>query len=753
MKTRKLFALTISLIMGMTSLTGCGMGGFQKEKNGATLELSMDNSWKSTPALQSVSHDPHFSVGAHVLCSKVMPYTGEREYCWIDPITKENTRFLPKCAENLEQLERLDSSPIKFHDGTFGIICLIYKGLGGGEIEIHRRCMEVYDEDLTLIETVELPDEMFDMVYADASKICTDKDGNWYVVQPDPEQNYKEVVHCYQFKDGKFLEYGVAETEDEYFRYMFTTADGTVHIVYHNFDHDDNYYDKVYKLDAVNHSAERVYLAVGGEAYQYAAGMNGYDFFYVNSNGLYGVKGSEQIQLVNWINSDFMPYHVQSFIPMEDGNFIVGDGNDGFSYITPRSQEEIDNTKLISMAAVDLSGSLLEAVMDYNREDNGYRFVVKDYGEYSTTEEPYKGYEVMKDDMLNGIVADLICTDGVNFESLASKGLFADWYTLMDADEEFHREDYYENFFEAYEYRGKLCRLGINFTVMTNTAKTEFVGEEQGQSLAQQLDIPLQDGMQRFVCQPAEQLVEPWMRRYQTGIINRDTAECYFDSPDFVKLLEELNSIPQGDAFYSSEGEVWITDEGGNFMPQEYGINWRENRVLYNDMTLSEPMNIRTLRRMYFGDEDITLTGYPMVIDEGNGGVFNTEFTVSINAQSKEQEAIWDMIKYLLSEDYQRKMRFTLPVNRAAMEKKIDIDEHNVTFAAFGEVFIGELESWESDIFRDYIEGIRTCYYYDYKVHDILMEEAEKMLAGDQSPQECADMMQSRVSIYLSEQS
>jgi ABC-type glycerol-3-phosphate transport system substrate-binding protein len=164
-------------------------------------------------------------------------------------------------------------------------------------------------------------------------------------------------------------------------------------------------------------------------------------------------------------------------------------------------------------------------------------------------------------------------------------------------------------------------------------------------------------------------------------------------------------------------------------------------------------MNIRTLRRMYFGDEDITLTGYPMVIDEGNGGVFNTEFTVSINAQSKEQEAIWDMIKYLLSEDYQRKMRFTLPVNRAAMEKKIDIDEHNVTFAAFGEVFIGELESWESDIFRDYIEGIRTCYYYDYKVHDILMEEAEKMLAGDQSPQECADMMQSRVSIYLSEQS
>ena len=63
------------------------------------------------------------------------------------------------------------------------------------------------------------------------------------------------------------------------------------------------------------------------------------------------------------------------------------------------------------------------------------------------------------------------------------------------------------------------------------------------------------------------------------------------------------------------------------------------------------------------------------------------------------------------------------------------------------------LEEWESDLLREYVHGIRKSFYYDHRIQDILMEEAEKMLAGDQTPQECAEMMQSRVSIYLSEQS
>ncbi len=738
MKKTRILAFLLTLTIAAVPLNGCG---FEKEYEGATLELSMEHSWRSEKTLKSVTYGPHFSVGTHILCSKTLPNGGGVEYCWYDLETQTGTRFKPQCNEELEPLERMDSAPIEFSDGTFGIVCMIYQNKGGGEFDIHRRCMEVYDENLNLLETRELPKQMFGDNYFYSKFTLADKDGNWYVMRADEETDYQEKLHCY---NSDFQLYGTAESPSEFFNYMFTTADGTVYASYLLSDNFNNAYEKLYKLDAVNHSAEPASLTLES-ASGYMTGTNGYDFYYQTQYGIFGVKGEETTQLVNWINSDLM--NVNTCIAVDDGTFVVSDGN-GYWHLMPRTQEEIDSIQTITLAAVDLDISLLKAVMNYNREETGYRILVKDYGEYDTPDEPHKGYEIMKEDMMNGIIADMICADGQNFESLASKELFADWYDLMDADPEFNREDYFRNFFEAYEYKDKLLRLGVGYEIMTGIAKTEYVGTEQGLSLGQQLDIPLKEGMDRWIYSPAEILAETWMRNFQTGTINRETAECYFDSPDFVKLLEELNRIPGEDDFYQT-----MNDNYG----YNYKTNWTEDRVLFSDIPLGgSPMSIRTIRRYYFGDADLTLTGFPMVqvenIDRGNGGVFDTAFTVSINAQSAEKEKIWDFMKHLLSEDYQKKQD-TLPVHRGALEFQIEQDEHNVGFMAFGQMFVGALEPWESDILRDYIEGVRTCSYYDYRVHDILMEEAEKMLAGDQTPQETAEMMQSRVSIYLSEQS
>ncbi len=733
---RKLTAIAIAAAMMLGGFTGCG---FQKE-DGATLELSMENSWHIDKTLKSVTHDPHFAVGTHILCSRVLPNGGGTEYCWYDLETQLGTRFKPQCTKEIEPLERVNSDPIEFSDGTFGIVCMIYQGKGGGEFDIHRRCMEIYDENLNLIETRELPHQMFGDDYFRPNDTFADKDGNWYVMRADESTNYEQMIHSY---NSDFQLYGRAEPPSDMFNYMFATADGTVYASYLQYDNAGGAYEKLYKLDAVNHSAEPTSLTLES-AYGYMMGTNGYDFYYQTQYGIFGVKGEETTQVVNWINSDLM--NVYTCIPVDDGTFVVND-NSGYWHLTPRTQEEIDSIQTITLAAVDLDTSLLGTVMNYNREETGYRILVKDYGEYDTPDEPHKGYEVMKEDMMNGIIADMICADGQNFESLAGKGLFADWYELMDADPEFNREDYFQNFFEAYEYKDKLLRLGVSHEIMTGIAKTEYVGTAQGLSLGEQLDIPLQEGMDRWIYSPAETLADAWMRNFQTGTINRETAECYFDSPDFVKLLEELNRIPREDDFY-----LTMNDNYG----ENYKTNWTEDRVLFNEIPLGDdPIGIRSIRRYYFGDADITLTGFPMVqvenMDRGNGGVLDAWFTVSINAQSVEKEKIWDFMKYLLSEEYQKKV--SLPVHRGALEFQIEQAEHNVNFTAFGQMFVGALEPWESDILRDYIEGVRTCSYYDYRVHDILLEEAEKMLAGDQTPQECAAMMQSRVSLYLSEQS
>ena len=64
-----------------------------------------------------------------------------------------------------------------------------------------------------------------------------------------------------------------------------------------------------------------------------------------------------------------------------------------------------------------------------------------------------------------------------------------------------------------------------------------------------------------------------------------------------------------------------------------------------------------------------------------------------------------------------------------------------------------EITEEEMAAFYDYVQNINTCYYYDETVYNILWEEMQMVLAGDQTPEEAAKMIQIRASIYLSEQS
>ncbi len=746
MKRIRCFFMAAVLLATMLPLSGCGL----TKEDGSTLELSMDHSWRTEQTMQSMSHGPLLSFGSNLLCSKALT-TGEGiEFCWYDLETGEKNR-LPgtpmQCVETLSPLERLGVNIIRLPDGNIGIYCNIYQNLGGGESEVHRKCMEVFDTQLQYLETREIPTDF--AVHPDfngmdsSTSLSMDGQGNWYAFH----HNYYSEESVLEVYNSEYQKYGeiVFPANTVFSPCLFSGADGSMYAAFNFQDGAYAYYQKVYRLDAENRTCVETKVTVPQLCYEYRTGTNGYDYYYMTNDGLYGVKDDECTEVIDWINSDFMPEDILNFFPIEDGSFLLMDENRRWWHAKPRTQEEIDATTLISLAAVEYSEELLNAVIDYNREDSGYRIIVVDYSDYHTAENPDFGYDIMKQDMLDGRVADIVCTDGVNFESLAAKGLFVDWYDLMDADESFDRADYLENFFEACEYDGKLQRLGFSYVIETGTAKTELAGDTQGLSLGQQLDAAQKQGIDAFYYSPAEVLAQSWMSNLQTGCIDRKTLQCYFDSPEFVQFLELLNSIPQGDKFYEAaqNGAYSINEQ----KPYQNGM------IFLNTKSIAQPIDFRAIRRADFFDADITLVGVPMVQDEGNGGVFNVPFTVSVNAQSKEHAAIWDFMKFFLSEDYQKRLTASMPIHEGALEYKLEEAEDMVTANVGGTVFIGEMEEWESDLLRDYIHGIRTCWYYDRKVYDILMEETDKMLAGDQTPQEAAQVMQSRVTIYLSEQS
>ena len=109
----------------------------------------------------------------------------------------------------------------------------------------------------------------------------------------------------------------------------------------------------------------------------------------------------------------------------------------------------------------------------------------------------------------------------------------------------------------------------------------------------------------------------------------------------------------------------------------------------------------------------------------------------------------------MLSEENQRALdvaqrRYSFPVLRSALEE--DMDNACKGDRRYDLEYIGAMTQEERDFLMRYIEGITAFYYCDPSIADIIIEEAEMCYAGDQTAEQAAEKIQSRASLYLSEQ-
>lgn len=756
---KRMAAMMMTAAMAVTAFTGCG--GMKKE-DGATLEISMGNSWRNTQLTEAKSgYSPVHAWGNCLLLSRSdNQRTFQERFQFINTETGESVAFESKAVEERTAASNFVgcSTVIEYGDGTVGMVMYEANYREGTYV---RYCIEVYDEHMNYLRTEEIPEEFHRNTYLDC---WVDNQGNWYLYDGGSLVSFNSKYEKY----GEIPLPAGTSIEDM----VWGKEDGTMYASLVKNDNGTDYYE-IYKINGAERTIESTGVFNSSEYVEkyithdhiqeyivadFVEGGNGYDFCWNGTDGLYGYKDGEETQLISWINSDFPVGEVTEAYFMDNGSVVALTGNFAthkYYLCTPRTEEEIENTKLISLSSLGLYTALETAVIDYNKAENGCRIIVVDYNQYNTPEDDTLGQQKLYEDMLDGIVADMVCTDGMHFESLANKGIFADWYDLMDADESFNREDYLQNFFRAYEYDDKLQRLGVQYSVYTAMAKTEFAGEHEGADLTEYSALmdSIPAGMDFYDFYNREWFMEQYFKNYMNAFVDAKNAECYFDSPEFARILDMIACLPTWE-----ELEQMDEADQANRMPSyfESHLAFQEDRAFIQDAVFYQPINFRSMNRLTFHDEPVTMVGIPMNYDEGNGGLFRADFTVSVNAQSEQQTAIWDFMKHLLQEDYQNSLNDSLPVLKSALETKMDDTMHMVSardWFGMTEVPIGESNEEEMGKFRSYLEGIQTAFYYDETVYNIMMEEIEKYLAGDCNAQECGKMIQSRVSIYLSEQS
>ncbi len=755
MKNRTMHKTLALLTAAMTavSLTGCGGGSTKK---GSTLEVSFENSY-SAQEIRTDSFDVSriFTAGENLLFGGMDEDFNPRIslYTTADGTLKDADFAYMKNASDQRMIE-----PMGIFSKPDGSVCVLYNDYTvdeNWEFVSQVYYLETYDSSLKLISGEDITAQFPEGVYF--YEMVTDSSGTIYAMASDEEGNQYISV-----RDSSFAETGIVELSVEWIDSMFCSNDGNVYASGYS-----NMGGQVFgRIDPDTLLMEELSVEGMPDYYNGAcAGSGDYDFYLYDSTSLYGIKAEEGIceEVVNWVNSDFSGDYVNSVAALQDGTFITSISDEEYEHSTlwhmaERSAEELENMEIISLAAIYSDMNLMNAVCTFNRSNDKLRIVVKDYSADVSDEDDYTVVlDNFKKDMTSGKVADIISLEGLNFESFANKGMFVDLNTFMEQDEEFNKDDYFSSYFKTLEYKDQLQRIGFSFNVNTLAAKTEYVGEEMGITPAQFIELlkNTPNDMDAFPNMTKSSALYSMCLGNISNFVDTDNATCSFNTPEFIEFLELCNTYPADDSIdYNS-----MTDDEWMLYWEAQEMAYRNDTALLKEIYIDSPETMHTLLMGDFGTQDVTFVGYPTADENSNGGIFMGDFTIAVSSQSKYQDEIWEFIKYMLSEEYQSSLSWTLPVHKGVFQQladeAINSKEEYDKYYYLGneEIEIGYPTQEEMDRLTAYIESMTQSNFYDVSVYEVIFEEAEMFFAGDQTAQQTADMIQSRVSLYLSEQS
>ncbi|MDE7093317.1 MAG: extracellular solute-binding protein [Oscillospiraceae bacterium] len=619
--------------------------------------------------------------------------------------------------------------------------------------------MEVYDKDFNVLETKDMNEVLKDI---SMNNLISSKD-SYYIV------SYTEMGEpALDIYDKDFKKTGEVTGDFQYIDNVFATEDKTI-VVYQ----DSNWEYSLGTINPETNAIEKIEISDMPRWFNSASmGAGNYDFFVYDSQATYGINFENGTceEVVNWINSDFSGDTVGMITALEDGRFIIttydyGDGSEeaGIYLLKERDQKELENVQLITLATFALSTNLQRAVTKFNRSNSDYRIGVVDYSNYSTDEDYEAGMEKLNNDMLSGVVADIINVDSISYESFANKGMFID---LTDRVSNFNQNEYFTNFFDALKYGDKLYKLGFGFSVQTLEAKTEHVNGKSGLSVAEFTELikNLPEGMTAFSEMSRSGALYRFLMGNLSAFVDVNNATCNFNTPEFIELLELCATYPEEvntnmDSFTQDDWEKYWNEQDFQYI---------NDKVLFRDCYISSIKDQIRETVTYFGDADVTKVGYPTVNENSNGGRFQPDYTLAISGNSDMQEQAWKFFEFMLSEDFQESLSWSTPVRIEAFDKKAQqalepdtyIDENGETQVMPYTIYRGQ-ESVELDMptqadidkIKNYITSVTETTYYNEQIYTIIQEEAEKFFSGDQTAQTAVEMIQSRASLYLSEQS
>lgn len=536
-----------------------------------------------------------------------------------------------------------------------------------------------------------------------------------------------------------------------------------------------------------------------------APGSGDYSLFIRTNSAIYGInKDSSEIEMLFDTRSAAVGTHdISGFSRGDDGNFILlicdYQNPTTLTKFIPKTQEEIENTPVITIGYCAGEGEDSHIISDHIKpwnDDNNHDFLVE-LKFYERDYEDNAVFDQIAKDVLAGELPDVLFLDNHGYfgnVNMLEKGGLCDMYEFMDNDEVYNRDYFIPNVLKCFEHDGKLTSLTDRFYIdMGKCAKKKFIGEASDWSIDKMVDITIDPPINY---EPSDTDSKLWRAdganvcflRWEDWT-DKDTGTCNYNSDSFIRFLKYCNEAPVTEFDYSNYSYM---PEGMTEKEQEewWSENTRkQNRAFIDDTSLFESIYFGSYSsyvdqfRGRFGGEELTFIDETKIEASYSG-------RMAINADSDKKEMAWEFIKsYFAYERYEnanykdeRGYRGTggFPVTKDGLKydesfSRIDyvnyqyMDEtkndpewkdyqglvYMVDYDDYSyNIKLGELTDEDIAAVNEIIDRAVPETYIDLtddSFSEIAFEEMKRYFNGGCTAEQCADAMQSRLSIYLSE--
>ena len=510
--------------------------------------------------------------------------------------------------------------------------------------------------------------------------------------------------------------------------------------------------------------SEKIEVPYNGYNFSHYAGTY-CDLLLVDSNGVYTYNFGDEShkKIMDFVDSDMASNTCYNLAQISEDSFFawtydeeIGNSMCGiYSKVDPAT---IKDKEILTLGVMWMDSDVRKRVVEFNKASDEYRIRVEEYSQYNTAEDYTVGLSKLNTDIASGNAPDIMCVTGeMPVESYMSKGLFVDLNTFLENDPELKKEDYMQEVIDACSQDGKWYQMAPTYYLFTVFGKASDVGEEPGWTFEEMKALRDKKGedVQVFAERTKNSILNDAIMMNSDDYINWETGECYFNTPGFIELLEFANEFPSEIDYEElyNDPTYWEKQE----------TLFRDGKALLQPYTISNFQDFLYTEDGTFG-EQITAVGFPVSEGVGNAYMCNLGFTIS--SKSKYQDVAWEFLRYYLTDEYQDSVEYGWPIKLSSLEKRVQkaqekpyyedengnkVEYEDTYYIGGVEIVMEPLTQADCDRVISFLKSADHVYSYDTNIMTILEEECAAYFEGQKSVKEVADIIQSRIHIYVNE--